>query len=163
MIKNICFFLLLGCGIVACKNQVTPEKSPIENPTEFGNAFTLDTPIQWDTIMAKIGTQDTVFGQVKGTVQEVCQASGCWMNIVNPDDPNSEPLFVKFEGYSFFVPKDIAGKTVQLSGKAYREETSVEELKHYAEDEGQSEEEIAKITEPLVEMKFMATGVIITE
>ena len=81
------------------------------------------------------------------------------MNVVNPNKSDEEALFVKFEGYAFFVPKEIAGKKVQIAGKAYREETSVEELKHYAEDEGQSEEEIAKITEPLVELKFMATGV----
>ena len=37
--------------------------------------------------------------------------------------------------------------------------TSVEDLRHYAEDEGKSEEEIMAITEPVEELKFMATGV----
>jgi hypothetical protein len=38
---------------------------------------------------------------------------------------------------------------------------AVEDLRHYAEDEGKSKEEIAKITEPLVELAFEAEGVII--
>jgi len=48
-----------------------------------------------------------------------------------------------------------------MEGKAYKEETSVEELKHYAEDEGLSQEEIDAITEPVYELKFMASGVIL--
>ena len=38
-----------------------------------------------------------------------------------------------------------------------------EELKHYAEDDGQSEEEIAAITEPETKYLFMASGVILTD
>ena len=34
-------------------------------------------------------------------------------------------------------------------------------LKHYAEDAGKSEEEIALITEPIYELGFIADGVII--
>ncbi|MCE2790741.1 MAG: DUF4920 domain-containing protein [Saprospiraceae bacterium] len=48
-----------------------------------------------------------------------------------------------------------------MLGKAYRETTSVEDLKHFAEDEGKSAEEIAAITEPKTELKFMASGVMI--
>jgi hypothetical protein len=35
----------------------------------------------------------------------------------------------------------------------------VEDLRHYAEDEGKTPEEIAQITEPVVELKIMASGV----
>ena len=48
-----------------------------------------------------------------------------------------------------------------MEGKAYREVTSVDELKHYAEDEGKTPEEIAAIVEPVEELKFMASGVIL--
>jgi hypothetical protein len=37
--------------------------------------------------------------------------------------------------------------------------TTVEELKHFAEDDGKSKEEIEKITEPKIEMVFEASGV----
>jgi len=154
------FFILLSIVLFqSCKSGTNEGGDPDPQATEFGGKFDLESPIAWDSLLVKLNREDTIFTQVLGQVNEVCQASGCWMNVVNPDKPTDEALFVKFEGYSFFVPKEIAGKQVQIAGKAYREETSVEELKHYAEDEGQSEEEIAKITEPLVELKFMATGV----
>ena len=82
------------------------------------------------------------------------------MNMVS-NNPDKESMFVKFKDYGFFMPKDIVGKTVIMEGVAYRETTSVEELRHYAEDEGKSKEEIEKITEPQVELKFMASGVLI--
>jgi len=43
------------------------------------------------------------------------------------------------------------------------EETSVAELKHYAEDEGKSKKEIAEITAPKIEYKFLAHGVLISK
>ena len=39
--------------------------------------------------------------------------------------------------------------------------SSVDELRHNAEDEGLSKEEIAKITEPEEQYKFMASGVLL--
>lgn len=42
---------------------------------------------------------------------------------------------------------------------AYKSQTSVEELRHYAEDAGKSKEEIESITEPRIEYTFMADGV----
>jgi Domain of unknown function (DUF4920) len=83
------------------------------------------------------------------------------MNLVDPATASDEKLLVKFKDYAFFVPKDIAGREVMVEGKAYKEVTSVEELRHYAEDAGKSAEEIAKITEPVTEKKFMASGVVL--
>jgi uncharacterized protein (UPF0335 family) len=59
------------------------------------------------------------------------------------------------------MPKDIVGKTVVLEGISKKEVTSVDELKHYAEDAKKSKEEIAKITEPKKEIKFEAKGVLV--
>jgi hypothetical protein len=50
---------------------------------------------------------------------------------------------------------------VVILGRAKKEITSVEDLKHFAEDEGLSQEEIDNITEPKHELKFTATGVLI--
>ena len=98
--------------------------------------------------------------QVEGKVSAVCQKKGCWMTIVS-DDASKQEMVVKFKDYGFFMPLDLAGKTVIMEGNAYKETTSIDELRHYAEDAGKSEAEIAKITEPKVELKFEATGVII--
>ena len=83
------------------------------------------------------------------------------MNIVDPVAGSTDTLFVQFKDYGFFMPKDIAGREVVIEGQAYTEETSVADLKHFAEDAGKSEEEIAAITSPVVEKKFMASGVVL--
>ncbi len=74
-----------------------------------------------------------------------------------------EEMMVKFKDYGFFVPKDIAGRKVVMEGYAFREVTPVDELRHYAEDEGLSTEEIEAITEPKEELKFLASGVLLLD
>ena len=82
------------------------------------------------------------------------------MNIVSAT-AGKDTMFVQFKDYGFFMPKDLAGAQVTMQGYAYREATSVEELRHYAEDEHQSKAEIEAITQPKVELKFMASGVLL--
>lgn len=120
-----------------------------------------ESSVEFAEVIKQLDTNDSVNVVMKAKVSEVCQAKGCWMNLVDPVASSDESLFVKFKDYAFFVPKDIAGREVLVEGVAYTEETSVEELRHYAEDAGKSEEEIAKITEPVTEKKFMASGVLL--
>jgi len=61
------------------------------------------------------------------------------------------------------MPKDIAGKEVIVNGLAFVEEMSVEDQRHYAEDGGKSEDEIAKITKPKKTFGFEADGVLLKE
>lgn len=77
--------------------------------------------------------------------------------------PGGKESFVKFKDYAFFVPLNAAEQEAIISGKAFISETSVAQLKHYAKDGGKSETEIAKITEPKIEYKFMADGVLISK
>ena len=96
--------------------------------------------------------------RVTGIVEDVCQAAGCWMKITTAE---GKSMRVTFKDYGFFVPKDIAGKTVTFEGIAKKTETSVAHLKHYAEDAGKSAAEIAKITKPEYAITFEADGVIV--
>lgn len=50
-------------------------------------------------------------------------------------------------------------KKVAVEGRAKVKETSVEWLKHYAEDKGASKEEIAKISKPKTDINIVADGV----
>ena len=50
-----------------------------------------------------------------------------------------------------------------MEGWAFREVTSVDELRHYAEDAGKSQEEIEAIQEPKDELKFLASGVFVMD
>ena len=94
---------------------------------------------------------------VKGEIDAACQKKGCWMTM----SKGETEMRVRFLDYGFFVPKDCAGKTATISGVASFDTITVEMLQHYAEDAGESEEEIAKITEPEYELSFEATGVYI--
>ena len=141
---------------MACKSQKT-ESGPLGD--YIGEKIEEINPIKLDQLVAQLATTDTVKTQLVGQVEGVCQVKGCWMNLVQED--SDESIFVKFKDYGFFMPLDIAGKEVVVNGKAYKEVTSVDELRHYAEDEGKSPEEIALIVEPVEELKFMADGVLL--
>lgn len=127
----------------------------------FGEQITADGAISLSDLSQKMATTtDKVHTKVRGKIDAVCQAKGCWMNLVNDE---GDEIFVKFKDYGFFMPLDCAGKEVIMDGYAFKETTSVDELRHYAEDNGDSPEQIAAITQPKDELKFMAHGVIFTQ
>lgn len=134
---------------------------------KFGEKISTRKAISYDELLVKMEKMDSksapIEVKVKGDVLSVCQQKGCWMKLVSKADASKPQLFVKFKDYAFFMPKNLAGGKVVIKGKAYIEETSVDELKHYAEDDGKSAEEIAKITKPRKEYKFMADGVVILD
>lgn len=111
-------------------------------------------------IETTMGDQDITEMKVTGKVIEVCKKKGCWMTLKMPD---GEPIRITFKDYAFFMPKDIAGKTVVLVGIAKKQTISVETLRHYAEDAHQSADEVAKITDPKKEIAFEAKGVVILD
>jgi hypothetical protein len=142
----------------SCKTA-NKEVAKTNTSKTFGEDFSLKNVMSYDDLLKKLEITKEMEVQVEGKVDGVCQVKGCWMNIVSSKNPNSKKMFVKFHNYGFFMPLDLAGQTVVMKGKAFMEETSVDELRHYAEDAGKSAEEIAKITQPKKELKFMATGV----
>lgn len=145
----------------SCKQAAKPTAVE-DGMTFYGEKISADGAITYDEMLQKLETSDSLTNvKVTGSIDGVCQAKGCWMNIVSTEDKSKESMFVKFKDYGFFMPLDASGSTAILEGKAYKEETSVDELRHYAEDEGKSAEEIAAITEPITELKFMAHGVIL--
>lgn len=125
----------------------------------FGDQISADGAIAASEILARLGNNDSLENiKMVAEIEQVCQMKGCWMNLKSG---SAEPIRVSFKDYAFFVPKDAAGKTAVVQGKAYKEVLSVEMQKHYAEDAGKSKEEIAAITEPKTEYSFEASGVII--
>jgi len=151
-------FVFVALAIFAACSPKTVER--IEGK-HFGETISDKGAISYDALLAKLDKDGGVENvKVEGQVEGVCQKKGCWMTIVS-DDAEKDVMFVKFKDYGFFMPLDLSGKTVIMRGNAYKETTSVDELRHYAEDNGDSEEEIAKITEPKVELKFLADGVVI--
>lgn len=147
-------FLLAVIALLGCKSR----QSSVEAEA-FGATFTPERVLPADELLSHYTTEqlsDTVETVLRGTVNEVCQAKGCWMTLAAGDD---EEMMVKFKDYAFFVPMDIAEREVVLKGKVYYQITPVEELRHYATDAGQSQQEVAAITEPRRELRFLADGV----
>lgn len=167
--KKILFTIAISIVIVSCK-QAVKEETQIENTEvadasayeSFGVEISPEGVLSTEEMMTKyeaMAVGDSIEIAFKGTVNSVCQAKGCWMKL-DLGNPEAES-FVRFKDYSFFVPMDSEGAEAIVKGIAKKEETSVEELKHYAKDAGKSEEEIAKITEPKVEYTFLADGVLL--
>ncbi|MEL6356875.1 MAG: DUF4920 domain-containing protein [Bacteroidota bacterium] len=134
----------------------TSTETDKDMPDRAGAVFGFTTSLSMTSLLSELEEADTLQAlSVKGEVREVCQAKGCWMTI------GDEEMMVKFKDYGFFVPKDISGRQVVMHGKAYYQVTPLEELRHYAEDAGKSAEEIAAITEPKKELRFLASGVLL--
>lgn len=153
------FAILFWTSCKTDKKMETVVAEPSNGVTAYyGDTIQTEGSISVNEALEALKTKDSILTKVTGYVTGVCQVKGCWMVLSQtPDD--STGLFVKFKDYGFFVPKDLSGSKITLDGKAFKQITPVDELKHYAEDEGKSAEEIAKITQPTEEMKFLAHGV----
>lgn len=145
--------LMTFTGILATAQTATEQKGQF-----FGESFALSDIASFTDMLSLVQEKDSAILTVEALVTEVCQKKGCWMNLTDSYE-DQDPMMVRFKDYGFFVPKDLAGRQVVVRGKVYREMTPVDELRHYAEDAGKSEDEIAAITQPREEIKFLATGV----
>jgi hypothetical protein len=135
-----------------------PNKKQAAKGGTYGAVTTAKDAIEVNALEEKLVTADKYKGKVKGTVASVCEKKGCWMKLSTTE---GDGIMIRFKDYKFFMPLNIVGKDVVLLGEAKKTVTSVEMLKHYAEDGGKSKEEIEKITEPKTEIEFIATGVLV--
>ena len=142
------FLVLLGLGLLACQNNSTAQKG--DGKTFGAGVSNPDAAVSFADVVKQLDSVDSVNVVMKGKVTDVCQAKGCWMKIIDPATATEEELFVQFKDYGFFMPKDLAGHSVLVEGTAYKNETSVEELRHYAEDEKKRQERLAKMRGTIV-------------
>ena len=153
---KIILHVLLIFALFSCSSNENSKNNFTFYGTEISNDSILNFIIEKEIVM-KQGLKPC---KLKGEIVETCSKKGCWMTL----DTGEDTLFIKFRDYGFFVPVDsVEGKTAVIQGDLFLDTTSVEMLKHYAEDAGKSEEEIALITEPSFELGFIADGVIIKE
>lgn len=158
--------LVTSCGQEKKNSETT--QADVETTADityasFGDEIAADNALSAAEMASKyesLKIGDTLNTKVLANVNSVCQAKGCWMRL---DLENDEELMVKFKDYAFFMPKNIADKNVIVNGKAYVTEVSVDEQRHYAEDAGKSETEIAAITTPKRTYSFEADGVLLIE
>lgn len=164
MKKYFLLFMSTGILLYSCQSDTeskeeNTEEVAVTTDSTYGTSFTPDGAITVSEFNSEMSDKDSMDNVVViGELSEVCQKMGCWVKMKNDD---GEDIFVKFKGHDFFVPKDYAGKQAIVKGTATREVTPVDEQRHYLEDAGASEEEIAAITEPKEELKIEATGIIV--
>lgn len=153
-------FFMLGAAI-AVQAQDEDRKSAIPGQT-YGEKIDTKGAVAIAELPAMIGKSKDkkVQTKISAKVLDVCPKKGCWMNLYIND---STTAFVKMKDYGFFVPMDMIGKTVVLEGEAYEKVTSVNELRHYAEDAKKPQAEIDAITQPQKSIRFTATGIKVPE
>ncbi len=168
MKKNV-FFIAVLVMIMSCNMATKKQNSFSITDTSkneyksFGEGVSASEILYHNNMMdtyQNLKEGDTVNIAFSGTVNNVCQVKGCWMKIALTKEKEA---MIKFKDYGFFMPKDIKNDTVIVQGKAFVNEVSVEEQKHYAKDAGKTEEEIAAIVSPKKTYSFIADGVLIKE
>jgi uncharacterized protein (DUF302 family) len=166
--KKIILFVALGLAFIACKSETQTTDNDTEDLKEeiayasFGMEINDADALTSERMMEQykgLKAGDTVLTKLKAKIIEVCSAKGCWMTL---DMDGKNEVMVKFKDYGFFMPLNAEGDVV-INGKAYVSETSIDELRHYAEDAGKSEEEIAAITESKRTYSFEADGVLLKQ
>jgi len=134
-----------------------PPNTPVEPGVAFGEAPTLAGSVKATELHTYLTGKDKAEVKVEGKVTEVCKAEGCWLRM----ETASGTMMVKMKDHKFLVPLALNGRNIVAEGTVSVKETTVEMLKHYAEDAGKSKEEIAKITEPKREMVLQAKGILV--
>lgn len=168
MLKNSILIVIAALFLISCKNK--NKEKQVEKSDEvavtyktFGAEISSEGALTKEEMFSKyqnLQEGDTLNVAFASNINEVCKKKGCWMNLDLGDQNES---FVKFKDYGFFMPLNSDQRDVIVSGKAFVEIVSVDQLRHFASDAGKSEEEINAITEPKYTYAFVADGVLMKE
>ena len=122
----------------------------------YGDSISVEGAMSMADLKVAMGESTEFKAKVEAPILAACLKKGCWMTLDMGDETE---MLVRFKDYGFFVPVDCAGNTAIIDGTAKVETVPVADLRHYAMDEGLTEEEAnEKYTEDEVKMTFEATG-----
>jgi len=153
--KHLVALLALSVPVMAISTEGCRSKEPsgaaaTQASATVSASLKLGAPIRSSTVVPLTSiakdTQKYAKTTVKteGRVSAVCQAMGCWMEIV---DTNSE-AHIRMSGHSFFIPKTAAGRRAFVEGTVLPRP-----------DNGECEQEAAEATGKTVKVELDATGV----
>jgi hypothetical protein len=150
----------VGCG--------APADEPVEGAAVeqevFGDPITLT---EVTTVSAILDAPEEFLGErvlVEGTVVEVCEMRGCWMDIAS--DREYEKIQIKVDDGVIVFPLTARGKkalvegTVELFEMTYEE--ALEDARHKAEEHG-TEFDPSTVTGPVTLYRIRGLGAVITE
>lgn len=153
------FFLSLAYLGTGNAQEKSIQNDAQEEYSSIGENFQVNTILSAGRMEEKyddLKPGDTLQVAFKSDVTAVCKNKGCWMKMALED---GREVMVKFKDYGFFVPRDIENRVAIINGRAYVEEMSVKDQRHYAEDAGMSAQEVAQIVNPKKTFSFIAEGV----
>lgn len=130
----------------------------------YGDPVVVVRPMPLSQAIADVeagGPRDVL---VEAEIAEVCEKMGCWM-IVKDGAQKARVRFTASETCTagFYVPRNANGHRTFVQGRLEAAEVPEDWARHYAEDQGASPAEIAKIIGPQREYTLIAKGVLISE
>jgi hypothetical protein len=132
--------------------------------TKLGQPLTLKDQVPVEKLLAAPDQYVGKMVQVKGTVRDVCQAMGCWMEIAEPSARKGIRIKVKDGEIEF--PKTAVGKTAVAEGKFTKieltKEQAIAQARHEAEENNRKFDP-ASVTGPKTIYQIAGTGAVITE
>ncbi|MCX6210760.1 MAG: DUF4920 domain-containing protein [Bacteroidetes bacterium] len=143
----------LFCGVLLAQ----PPKGDANAGMTFGEKINAEGTIKADQLADKLEQENKIAVKVEGEVAQVCTAEGCWLKMKT----STGTIMVKMKDHKFLVPLSMNGKTIVVKGTAEKKETTVAQLKHYAEDAGKTKAEIDAIKEPKKETVIQAEGILV--
>src|SRR5436190_11337226 len=147
---QLVFFAL--AGVALCADQ------------KVGKPLTLASPTPLAQIEAQPGKYIGKIVQVRGRVTEVCQAMGCWMNIVDPIGERS--IRIKVNDGEIVFPQSSVGKLAVAEGKLVKleltREEAVAQAQHEAEEQGRKFDP-KSIRKGMTMFMLQGTGALIRE
>ena len=123
----------------------------------YGAAFAIEgEPIVLSSAIADCAGTGTAC-KVTGTVDRVCQSSGCWFTIAAADVEST--VRIRMVDYGFFVPRNAMGAGVIFEGTLELLEVPEDVAQHYADDEAAANGADARVVDgPELTYQFMITG-----
>lgn len=152
--------LSLAVGFIALAATAQPPAGDAKPGEWYGEKVSAAGAVDIADMPAKLAKTETIDTKIKAKVLDVCPKKGCWIKLAVNDTTTA---FVKMKDYAFFLPMAAIGKTVVIDGEVKLKTTTVEELRHYAEDAKKSKEEIAAINKPEKEIRVLAKGIVVVD
>ena len=151
--------MTIAALLIACS-----EAPPPLSGTAYGEPLTLSDTTLVSDIMAD---PEAYVGQrvlVTGTIVEVCETRGCWMDIAS--DAEFEKIRIKVDDGVIVFPVSSRGEAAVVEGLVEKLEYTVEEAieleRHRAEEHG-LDFDPTSITEPEVAYQIRGLGAVVLD
>lgn len=128
---------------------------------KLGKPLTLKESMPLATLMANPADYVGKTVQVKGKIVEVCEAMGCWMDLVNDE---GQKLRIKVNDGEIEFPKDASGKMAIAEGSLNKLELTKEQAVARAKEEAEEKKrkfDPASVKGPMTIYQIQGTGAVI--